>query len=139
MSDGVSKSSLELRRHLLQCNAEEIVSAMRRAGLADPVGLIVEMTDSFGKQLAYGVMESRGMTKAEVAERIAALSRNAIPTFTAVVSFEQARKTLELSSDTAILNLSAPRPPGVYWIVVIGGGGNSYSQVPIRGMNPSSN
>lgn len=139
MSDGVSKSSLELRRHLLQHNAGEIVSAMRAAGLTDPVGLIVEMGDNFGMQLAYGIMEARGMSREEIAEVVTKLSRNAIPTFTAVISFEQAKKTLALSSDTAILNLSAARPAGVYWIVVIGGGGNSYSHVPIPGINADLN
>ena len=139
MSDGVSKSSLELRRHLLQHNAREIVSAMRAARLADPVGLIVEMSDDFGKQLAYGIMEVRGMSREEIAQLVATLSQNVIPTFTAVISLEQAKKTLALSSDTAILNLSAARPAGVYWIVVIGGGGNSYSQVPIPGINADLN
>ncbi len=139
MSEGVSKSSVELRRHLLQHNAEEIVSAMRTSGLQDPVGLIVEMSDGFGKELAYGIMEARGMSHGEVSERVATLARTAIPTFTAVISFEQAKRTLALSSDTAVLNLSAARPAGVYWIVVIGGGGNSYSQVPIPGINADLN
>jgi hypothetical protein len=138
-SEGVSKSSVELRRHLLQHNAEEIVSAMRTSGLQDPVGLVVDMSDGFGKQLAYGIMESRGMSQAEVSERVAALSRSSIPTFTAVISLEQAKRTLALSSDTAIFNLSAARPAGAYWIVVIGGGGNSYSQVRITGINASRN
>lgn len=139
MSDGVSKASLELRRHLLAQNAVEIVSAMQKSGLQDPVGLIVEMTDPFGKQLVYGILESRGMQKSEIAERIAALSRNSIPTFTAVVSLEQAKKTLSLSSETAEMNLSAQRPAGTYWIVVIAGGGNSYSQVPLPSLNSDRN
>ncbi len=139
MSDGVSKASLELRRHLLAQNAVEIVSAMQKSGLQDPVGLIVEMTDPFGKQLVYGILEARGVQKSEIAERIAALSRNAIPTFTAVISLEQAKKTLSLSSDTAVMNLSASRPAGTYWIVVIAAGGNSYSQVPLPTLNSDRN
>ncbi|MEN9556669.1 MAG: hypothetical protein RLZZ232_2955 [Planctomycetota bacterium] len=131
MSDGVSQSSIDLRRHLLSQNAVEIVSAMQKAGLSDPVGLVVEMTDPFGKQLVYGILEARGLQQSEIAEQIALLSRNAIPTFTAVVSFEQAKRTLSLSSDTAEQNLTAARPPGSYWIVVIAGGGNSYSLVPL--------
>jgi hypothetical protein len=49
-----------------------------------------------------------------------------------VVSFENAKKVLSLTSDTAELSLSAPRPPGVYWIVIVAGGGNSYAQVSVR-------
>ena len=103
---------------------------MEQSGYKDPVGLIIEMTDDFGKQLTYGILESKGMLKQDIAELIASYCRNAIPTFKAVVPFETAKRVLSITSETAEQSLAAPRRPGTRWIVIVGGGGNSYAQVP---------
>ena len=58
MEPGLSKNSMELRRHLLRFNGEDIVGRMKESGLQSPVGLIVEMTDPMGKVLTYTAMES---------------------------------------------------------------------------------
>ncbi len=132
MTKGISEKSKQLRRHLLNHNGPDVVQRMQESGMADPVGMIIEMTDDFGKQLTYAALEKQGMPKHEIPELIASYCKNAIPTFKAVVTFETAKKVLPLTSDTAAQSLSAPRPPGVHWIVVVGGGGNSYAQVPVR-------
>ena len=105
---------------------------MQQSGMADPVGLIVEMTDDVGKQLTHAALEKQGMPKHEIPELIASYCKNAIPTFKCVVSFDTARKILPITSETALQNLNAPRKPGVHWIVIVAGGGNSYAQVPVR-------
>lgn len=132
MNSGVSDQSRQLRRQLLDHNGPDVCSRMQQSGVADPVGLIIQMTDPFGKQIAYAILENHGMQKPEIAERIAALSRNAIPTFKAVMPFSRACQLLTLTSETARENLRRPRPPGHYWIVVIAGHGNSYAQVPLQ-------
>lgn len=132
MNSGISDQSRQLRLKLLQHNGPDVSQRMLQSGLTDPVGLIIEMTDHYGKQITYSVLEHHGMQKPEIAERIAALSRNAIPTFKAVLAFSAAQQLLAITSDTAPQNLSRHRPPGHYWIVVIGAGGNSYAQVPLR-------
>ena len=132
MTKGISEKSKQLRRHLLNHNGPDVVQRMQESGMADPVGMIVEMTDNIGKQLTYAALEKQGMPKHEIPELIASYCKNAIPTFKAVVTFETAKKVLPLTSDTAEQSLSAPRPPGVHWIVVVAGGGNSYAQVPVR-------
>jgi hypothetical protein len=104
---------------------------MQESGMADPVGMIVEMTDDIGKPLTCAALEKQGMPRHEIPERIASYCKNAIPTFKCVVSFETAMKILPITSETALQNLSAPRKPSVHWIVVVGGGGNSYAQVPL--------
>ena len=131
MIKGVSEKSKQLRRHLLSHDGPDEVQRMRESGIADPVGMIIEMTDDIGKQLTYAAREKQGMPKHEIPELIASYCKNAIPTFKAVVTFEIAKKVLPLTSDTAAQSLSAPRPPGVHWIVIVGGGGNSYAQIPI--------
>ena len=132
MTKGISEKSKQLRRHLLNHNGPDVVQRMQESGMADPVGMIIEMTDDIGKQLTYAALEKQGMPKHEIPELIASYCKNAIPTFKAVVTFEIAMKVLPLTSDTAAKSLSAPRPPGVHWIVIVAGGGNSYAQVPVR-------
>ena len=92
--------------------------------MADPVGMIIEMTDDIGKQLTYAALEKQGIPKHEIPELIASYCKNAIPAFKAVVTFETAKKVLPLTSDTVANSLSAPRPPRVHWIVIVAGGGN---------------
>ena len=132
MTKGISEKSKKLRRHLLNHNGPDVVQRMQDSGMADPVGMIIEMTDDIGKQLTYAALEKQGTPKHEIPELIASYCKNAIPTFKAVVTFETAKKVLPLTSDTAEQSLSAPRPPGVHWIVIVAGGGNSYAQVPVR-------
>ena len=131
MTEGLSRKSQELRRHLLSHNCPDVVRRMQESGFKDPVGLIIEMTDDTGKQLTYAALEKQGMPRHEIPELIASYFKNAIPTFKCVVSFETAKKILPITSETALQNLTAPRKPGVHWIVVVGGSGNSFAQVPI--------
>jgi len=133
MTKGISQESKELRRHLLSHNGPDVVDRMQQSGMSDPVGMIIEMTDDIGKQLTYAALEKQGMPRHEILELIASYCKNAIPTFKAVVTFEIAKRVLALTSDTALQNLTAPRKPGVHWIVIVGGGGNSYGQVPVHG------
>ena len=132
MNNGLSDKSRQLRRHLLSHNGPDVADSMAKSGYKDPVGLIIEMTDEVGKQLTYAALERQGMPRHEIPELIASYCKNAIPTFKAVVTFEIAMKVLPLTSDTAEQSLSAPRPPGVHWIVIVAGGGNSYAQVPLK-------
>ncbi len=131
MSHGISEQSKQLRRHLLNHNAPDVMKWMQESGMADPVGMIIEMTDDIGKQLTYAALEKQGMPRHEIPELIVSYCKKAIPTFKCVVSFETAKKILPITSETALQNLTAPRKPGVHWIVVVGGGGNSYAQVPL--------
>lgn len=132
MNNGLSNESRELRRQLLSHNGPDVADSMMQSGYDDPVGLIIEMTDDFGKQLTYAALESKGMLKQDIAELIAKYCKNAIPTFKAVVTFEIAKRILTLTSETAEQSLAAPRRPGTRWIVIVAGGGNSYAQVPVR-------
>lgn len=132
MTKGLSDESRELRRHLLNHNAPDVVRRMQESGFDDPVGLIIEMTDDTGKQLTYAALELQGMLKQDIAELIASYCRKAIPTLKIVVDFETARSVLALTSETADQNLSVPRRLGFHWIVIVAGGGNSYALVPVR-------
>lgn len=123
---------MELRRHLLRFNGDDIVRRMKESGLETPVGLIVEMTDPMGKVLTYAALESDGVPKHEIPEVIARYTRNqATPTFLCVVDLPVAKKILSATSESAESNLSAPLSPGRAFVVVVAGGGNSYAQVAV--------
>lgn len=130
MVDGLSPESKTLRKHLLSHNGPDVVRRMQESGFEDPVGLIVEMTDDIGKQLTYAALEAQGMPRHEIPELIASYCRDAIPTFKAVVTFETAKRILDITSETAVQNLTVHPQPGLHWIVVVAGGGNSYAQIP---------
>ena len=61
MTKGISEKSKKLRRHLLNYNGPDVVKRMQESGMADPVGMIIEMTDEIGKQLTYAALEKQGM------------------------------------------------------------------------------
>ena len=133
MDPGLSKNSMELRRHLLRFNGEDIVRRMKNSGVKSPVGLIVEMTDPMGKVLTYAAMETSGVPKHEIPELIARYTKDqATPTFLCVVDFPVAKRILSATSESAESNLSAPLPPGRAFVVVVAGGGNSYAKVELR-------
>jgi hypothetical protein len=71
MKTGLSEKSKQLRRHLLNHNAPDVMKRMQESGMSDPVGLIVEMTDDIGKKLTYAALEKQGMSKHEIPEHIA--------------------------------------------------------------------
>lgn len=131
MNNGLSDKSRQLRRHLFSHNGPDVADSMAKSGYKVPVGHIIEMTDNVGKQLTYAALERHGMARHEIPELIASHCKNAIPTFKAVVTFEIAMEVLTLTSDTATLSHSAPRPPGVHLIVIVAGGGNNQAQVPV--------
>ena len=123
MTKGVSEKSKQLRRHLLNHNAPDVMKRMQESGMADPVGMIVEMTDDIGKQLTYAALEKQGMPKHDIPDLMASYCKEAIPTFEAVVIFEPTRKVLPLTTDTVEQSLPAPRPPGVHLLVIVAGDG----------------
>ena len=101
MERGTSEQSKQLRRHLLNHNAPDVMKWMQESGMADPVGMIIEMTDDIGKQLTYAALEKQGIPRHEIPELIASYCKNAIPTFKCVVSFETATKILPITSETS--------------------------------------
>ena len=130
MDAGLTDESKARRRALLEHNAQDVFQEMLAAGFKDPVGLIIDMGDVHGREMAKAALEGQGMSPAEIAKITAAHSgQDLIPTLKLVMEFEVAREVLGASSATAKQNLSAPRPAGTYFIVAVGGGGNSYMQV----------
>jgi hypothetical protein len=133
MEQGLTNQSMTHRRHLLTHNVVEITRRICDAGISDPVGMIIDVTDEMGKMLTYQALQRHGYAKHEIPEIIAKYTKDgATPTFLCVVHLEAARKVLQATSETASENLSKALPPDRAWVVVVGAGGNSYAQVPIE-------
>ena len=49
MEKGLSEQSKQLLRHLRNPNAPDVMKWMQKYGMADPVGMVVEMTDDIAK------------------------------------------------------------------------------------------
>lgn len=125
MEKGLTEQSKQLRRHLLNHNAPDVMKWMLESGMADPVGMIIEMTDDIGKQLTYAAHEKQGVPRHDIPELIATYCKNAIPTLKRVIPLGLSRKILPIASETVRQNLTAPRKPCVHWIVIVGDGGHS--------------
>ena len=102
MQAGLTNQAMLLRRHMLEHNGDEIARRMIESGFDNPVGIIVEMTDN-----------------------------DSIPTFLCVFHFEDAKRLMARTSDSAEEHFDAPGKPGTSIVVVIARGGNTYAHVPL--------
>ena len=116
MKMGITHESKVLRRHLLSYITPDVVERMQqsglagpvlqvrscRSGLADPVGMIIEMTDDIGKQLTYAALEKQGTPRHEIPELIASYCKNAIPTIILRVAQNDALQRLGVFWHTAV-------------------------------------
>lgn len=121
------------RRELLKVHHEFMAQAMRECrdtdGISDPVGLVIQLHDKMGSQLAAALRQLNGDSMPEPPKPggdVALCQLN-------VVDIGLAKKLLPFTSPTALSSLSTPRPVGVYLIVVVAYGGNAYAGIRLDG------
>lgn len=132
---GLTNDDRTRRYSMIEYNMNAIIGLMSASGFADPVGLLIDITDEYGKIIAQAVFEKvygEG-TKDKFVEQCQSIDR--IPTMMTVIPFDKAAELLSITSPTATKNLATPRPPNTHFVVAIGGGGNSYAgiQLPLEG------
>ena len=71
INQGPSEQSKQLRRHLLDENAPDVMKRLQESDMEDPVGMTIKMTDDIGKRLAYAAVEKQGMETDEIPELVA--------------------------------------------------------------------
>jgi hypothetical protein len=117
------------RRDFLEQNRENLTQQMMQCGLANPVGVVADVRDFHGRQFAI----AGGLTEAEIDALIAKHEGSMIPTVTCVLTWEQARKIMPLTSPTAEESLNAAwrlcSLTGQALTIAIMGKGNSYALV----------
>jgi len=123
---GLTNDDKARRYSMINYNMNAIMGLMRDSGFADPVGLLVDPTDEYGRDIAQAIFEltyGEG-SKDKFVDQCQNIDR--IPTLMTVLGFEQAKELLAITSPTATKNLATPRQPNVRFVVAIAGGGNSY-------------
>lgn len=119
------------RRDFLARNKDDLIRRMRESGITHPVGVVVDVRDFQGRQFAIAV----GLTEGEIDDLIAKYEGSMIPTVTCVLTWEQARKIMPLTSPTAEESLNAAwrlcSLTGQALTIAIMGKGNSYALVSL--------
>jgi len=141
---GMSKSDMAQRRAMLEHNEPMLSKAMKESGLSDPVGIVADARDKMGRKLFKLALLASGKSEQDAEKKIAEMieqmgRQEQYPTGLLVVSWERAEKLLPLTSPTASANLRKLKPmcqagTGIYLIVGVGRGGNTYGIVPIDDM-----
>lgn len=91
------------RADFLDRNRSELIRLMAESGIPDPVGVVVDVRDFHGRQFALAL----GKSDAEIDAVIAKYKSEMIPTLTAILTWEQARRLMPHTSPTATTNLNA--------------------------------
>jgi hypothetical protein len=132
------------RRAMLDHNMNLLVKSMKESGLADPVGIVADTRDTMGRRLFKSALIATGKTEREADEQIRAMSeemakKKQFLTGILVVDWKRAEAILPLTSPTTSENLRNMKPQfqtgtGIYLIVAVGSGGNTYGVVEIDDM-----
>ncbi len=130
---GMSMDAVQDRRDFLERNRDNLIQQMKQSGLAKPVGVVADVRDFHGRQFAI----AGGLTEEEIDDLIAKHEGIMIPTVTGVLTWEEARKIMPLTSPTAKESLNAAwrlcSVTGQALTIAIMAKGNSYALVSLPG------
>jgi hypothetical protein len=120
------------RQHLIEANLPALTKLMRTSGIDHPFGLALDVRDHHARQFALALHQS----EQEIDELVRAHEGKKIPTFLAVITWEQARLAFPHTSPTAIQSLDTLWllcKDGQYAAVAaVSEGGNGYRLVPVN-------
>lgn len=113
------------RRTLLGENMKTMLATLEQS--EHDVGLIVDVSDGFGRRIGIELMGKKKVKKLISTHR----RRGEIPTLLIGLPWEKARQIMERTSPTAKENLKLIKPTidkknGIYLLVVLADQGNSY-------------
>ena len=120
------------RHRFLETNTERLVDSIKRSGIADPVGVVADLRDFQGRQLALWSGISEANIDAEVQD---ARTQGQVATLGLVISWKDALEIMPNTSPTASQHLKKSRKmcrrSNGTLLIAIMGGGNSYAIVNI--------
>lgn len=142
---GMSPREKKDRRWLLDHNEKQVKELILRSGIQDGVGIIADMTGTYGRQLAMARMvQLKGLSEEEAKEKVRQAieyfkSEKRFPTHIEVMTWGEAESFLPMTSPNAKQNLKNIKlviEPGQHLIVAIGRTGNTYSIVELPNKVP---
>lgn len=146
--NGLSEAERSQRQSMLEYNQDKIIEAMRRVDFPDPVCIVADANNEYGKQLAIIGRMMGGASRQEATEEIEKQSREFArighyPTEIQIHPFGFAAEIMSMTSPTAAENMEKVRQSletqtDVYLAIGMAGGGNSYQAVKIDGMKMPS-
>jgi hypothetical protein len=117
------------RAHLVKFNIEKIEQGYLQAvqaGEERPVMLIIDLRDKMAFELASH-LDPENVKKV----RDECNERDVIPTAILATSLPTAVKVIGFMTPSGRETLRRPLPEGMFWVVSISAGGNSYGMLPI--------
>jgi len=137
--DRFGKTESKQRHATIEEHREEIIGLMKKSRIVDPVGVMLDITGTYGRQMHMAWNVSNGMSEAEAEKKIAeAISyyegEGRFPTLLMVWTWGEAERLMPLTSPTSSESLRGLKwtiEPGMAGVIVIGRHGNSYGIVQL--------
>lgn len=136
--DRLGKAESTQRHAAIEEHRDKIVALMKNSGIVDPVGVLLDITGTYGRQTHMAWNVSRGMPEAEkkIEEMTAYYdAEGRFPTLMTVWTWREAEDLMPRTSTTASESLRRLKwaiEPGQAGLIVIGRHGNSYAIVELE-------
>lgn len=129
---------MNTRHWLLNYHSQQIINNIKNGvleGMDDPVGMVIDVSDEFGYNLALAVVEKNGIPDSTIENLIAECKdKNQIPTLQIAVEMETVKKILPFTSATALNSIAKfeqMRKPNHYLAVIMAEKGNTYAAIEV--------
>lgn len=127
------------RHSMLDDHTSQIKKLMCDSGITDPIGVMLDITGTYGRQMQIAWNIRNGMTEAEAEKKVDELivyfdGEGKFPTHLTVWTWQQAEILMPMTSPTALESLRKLKwaiEPGQAGVIAVGRHGNSYGIVAL--------
>lgn len=138
--DRLSKSELTQRNLTFDLHLVQIIQMMKRSEIVDPVGVILDITGTYGRQTQKALYVSNGMSDADAEKKIDEMiayydGEGRFPALLMIWTWGKAEDLMPRTSPTGAESLRKLKwaiEPGQAAVIVVGRHGNSYAVVDLN-------
>ena len=138
--DRLAKAESRQRHATIEVHRDQIISLIKKSEIADPIGVILDITGTYGRQTHKAWNVGKGISEAEAETKIEEMTayfeaEGKFPTLLTVWGWSDAEKLLPRTSPTAtesLRRLKSVLEHGQAGVVMIGRHGNSYAIVELE-------
>lgn len=135
-----AKAESRQRQATIEQHRDEIIALMKKSGIVDPLGMILDITGTYGRQAHMAWNVSQGMSEAEAKKKVSEMiayyeAEGRVATLLMVWTWSQAEDLMPRTSPTASESLRGLKwmiEPGQAGVIVVGRHGNTYGIVAIE-------